>query len=78
MPSPSAVRRCATIVGNSGAPTHRQIPNFGQIGRSGQGTVYRARGTGLDHIVAIKVIDQFVADDAGYLGALRSTFWLTG
>ena len=49
-----------------------------QIGRGGQGTVYRARDAGLDRIVAIKVIDQSVADDPGYLGALRSTFWLTG
>jgi len=42
-----------------------------QIGRGGQGTVYRARDTGLDRIVAIKVIDQSVADDPGYLDALR-------
>ena len=34
-----------------------------QIGRGGQGTVYRAQDTGLDRIVAIKVIDQSVADD---------------
>ena len=44
---------------------------LGQIGRGGQGTVYRARDTGLDRIVAIKVIDQSVADDPGYLDALR-------
>ena len=49
-----------------------------QIGRGGQGTVYRARDTGLDRIVAIKVIDQSVADEPGYLDALRSTFWSTG
>ncbi len=42
-----------------------------QIGRGGQGTVYRARDTGLDRIVAIKVIDQSVTDDPGYLDALR-------
>ena len=42
-----------------------------QIGRGGQGTVYRARDTGLDRIVAIKVIDQSVAEDPGYLDALR-------
>ena len=30
---------------------------LGQIGRGGRGTVYRARDTGLDRIVAIKVID---------------------
>ena len=42
-----------------------------QIGRGGQGTVYRARDTGLDRIVAIKVLDQSVADDPGYLDALR-------
>jgi len=29
-----------------------------RIGRGGQGTVYRARDTGLDRIVAIKVINQ--------------------
>ena len=34
-----------------------------QIGRGGQGTVYRARDTDLDRIVAIKVIDQSVVDD---------------
>ena len=43
---------------------------LGQIGRGGQGTVYRARDTGLDRIVAIKVIDQSVAEDPGYLDAL--------
>ena len=42
-----------------------------QIGRGGQGTVYRARDTGLNRVVAIKVIDQSVADDPGYLDALR-------
>ena len=44
---------------------------LGQIGRGGQGTIYRTRDTGLDRIVAIKVIDQSVADDPGYLDALR-------
>ena len=29
-----------------------------RIGQGGQGTVYRARDTDLDRIVAIKVIDQ--------------------
>ena len=42
-----------------------------QIGRGGQGTVYRARDTDLDRIVAVKVIDQSVVDDPGYLDALR-------
>jgi len=42
-----------------------------QIGRGGQDTVYRARDTDLDRIVAIKVIDQSVVDDPGYLDALR-------
>ena len=42
-----------------------------RVGRGGQGTVYRARDTGLDRIVAIKFLDQSVADDPGYLDALR-------
>ena len=42
-----------------------------QIGRGGQGTVYRGRDTDLDRIVAIKIIYQSVVDDPGYLDALR-------
>ena len=44
---------------------------LGQIGRGGQLTVYSARDTSLDRIVAIKVIDQSVADDPGCLDGLR-------
>ena len=42
-----------------------------RIGQGGQGTVYRARDTDLDRIVAIKVIDQSVVDDPEYSDALR-------
>ena len=42
-----------------------------RIGRGGQGTVYRARDTTLDRVVAVKVIDQPVTDDPAYLEALR-------
>jgi serine/threonine-protein kinase len=42
-----------------------------RVASGGQGTVYRARDTNLDRIVAIKVIDQSVADDLGYLDTLR-------
>ena len=42
-----------------------------RIGQGGQGTVYRARDTDLDRIVAIKVIDQSVVDDPAYSDALR-------
>ena len=42
-----------------------------RIGQGGQGTVYRARDTDLERIVAIKVIDQPVAGDPGYSDALR-------
>ena len=42
-----------------------------RIGQGGQGTVYRARDTDLDRIVAIKVIDQSGADDPSYSEALR-------
>ena len=34
-----------------------------QIGRGGQGTVYRALATVLDRVVAVKVINQPVTDD---------------
>ena len=42
-----------------------------RIGRGGQGTVYRARDTTLDRVVAVKVIDQPVTDDPGYQEALQ-------
>ena len=42
-----------------------------RLGQGGQGTVYRARDTELDRIVAIKVIDQSVADEPAYGEALR-------
>jgi len=42
---------------------------LGQIGRGGQGTVYRARDTGLDRIVAITVT-------AGPVGLLALVIWL--
>ena len=43
---------------------------LGQIGREGQGTVYRARDTGLDRIVAITVT-------AGPAGLLALAIWLS-
>ena len=42
-----------------------------RIAAGGQGTVYRARDTTLDRIVAVKVINQPVADDPQYLEALQ-------
>ena len=42
-----------------------------RIAAGGQGTVYRARDTTLDRIVAVKVINQLVADDPQYLEALQ-------
>ena len=42
-----------------------------RIASGGQGTVWRARDTMLDRVVAIKVLNQSVADDPGYLDALR-------
>ena len=38
-----------------------------RIAAGGQGTVYRARDTTLDRVVAVKVINQPVADDPQYL-----------
>ena len=43
---------------------------LGQIGRGGQGTVYRSRDTGLDRIVAITVT-------AGPVGLLALVIWLS-
>jgi serine/threonine protein kinase len=42
-----------------------------RIAAGGQGTVYRARDTALDRIVAVKVINQPVTDDPQYLEALQ-------
>ena len=42
-----------------------------RIAAGGQGTVYRARDTVLDRVVAIKVINQDLASDPEYLEALQ-------
>ena len=42
-----------------------------RIAAGGQGTVYRARDTVLDRVVAVKVINQPVTDDPEYLEALQ-------
>ncbi|MDP6495285.1 MAG: hypothetical protein QGI09_07690, partial [Dehalococcoidia bacterium] len=42
-----------------------------RIAAGGQGTVYRARDTTLDRVVAVKVINQPVTDDPQYLEALQ-------
>jgi serine/threonine protein kinase len=42
-----------------------------RIAAGAQGTVYRARDTVLDRVVAVKVINQSVQDDPVYLEALR-------
>ena len=42
-----------------------------RIATGGQGTVYPARDTVLDRIVAVKVINQPVTDDPQYLEALQ-------
>ena len=42
-----------------------------RIAAGGQGTVYRARDTILDRVVAIKVINQPIGEDAAYLEALQ-------
>ena len=48
------------------------------IAAGDQGTVYRARDTVLDRIVAIKVINQSVNDDPEYLETLRREVRLAG
>jgi serine/threonine-protein kinase len=42
-----------------------------RIATGGQGTVYRARDTVLDRVVAVKIINQSIADDPDYLAALQ-------
>ena len=42
-----------------------------RVASGGQGTVYRARDTVLDRIVAVKVINQNIEDDPAYLEALQ-------
>jgi serine/threonine-protein kinase len=42
-----------------------------RIASGGQGTVYRARDTVLDRVVAVKVINQNIEDDPAYLEALQ-------
>ena len=41
------------------------------VAAGGQGTVYRARDTVLDRVVAVKIINQPVTDDPQYLEALQ-------
>ena len=42
-----------------------------RIAAGGQGTVYRARDTVLDRVVAVKIINQPVTDEPEYLEALQ-------
>ena len=49
-----------------------------RVATGGQGTVYRARDPNLDRIVAIKVINQSMADDPQYLEALQQEARLAG
>ena len=42
-----------------------------RIATGGQGTVYRGRDTVLARVVAVKIINQSIADDPAYLAALQ-------
>ena len=42
-----------------------------RVAAGGQGTVYRARDTVLDRVVAVKIIDQPVTDGPQYLETLQ-------
>ena len=47
-----------------------------RIAAGGQGTVYRARDTALDRVIAVKILNQPVTDDPLYLEALQREFTL--
>src|SRR5271167_3888511 len=52
----------------------RQLGEFEiheRLGQGGMGTVYRARQTSLDRIVALKTLQSSLADDADYIARFR-------